>query len=194
MPLPTSPSLALAEQAGSSVRGLIEACRRGDADAWDQLVERYERLVYGIARNEGLSANDAADVTQASFEVLLDRLHDLREPERLAWWLMTVTRRAAWRVRDRMRSEAPIDPADPDAVLQRTSHDHQDAAIDTLWLYEAMQELGDPCRSLLRALYLDPRSPSYAEVAIRLGRPIGSIGPTRARCIDRLRGLLTDVS
>ena len=185
------PSEQLDEHERETTRALVEACRTGDHDAWDELVTRYERLVYGIARAEGLAPEDAADVTQATFEALLDRLHDLRDPDRVAWWLMTVSRRAAWRVRDRGRRELPVEPSDPEVLRAEATRDHQHGAVDSLWLYEAMQELGDPCRELLAALYLEPTAPSYAEVAIRLGRPIGSIGPTRARCIDRLRGLMT---
>ncbi len=190
MPPTTRPPAA----ATDSVRALLERCAAGDGQAWHELVERYQRLVFGIARGEGLSVEDAADVTQSTFEVLLDRVGDLREPDRLAAWLATVTRRAAWRMRTRRNQErdtgmAPGPQPLPDLPLADEPNDQLERS---LWLYEALQELGEPCRSLVASLYFDPTVPSYAEIALRMGRPVGSIGPTRARCLDHLRALLDD--
>lgn len=170
---------------------LVQRCREGDEPAWLEIVERYEGLVFGAARRQGLSVDDAADVTQATFEVLLDRLDDLREPDRLGSWLVTVTRRAAWRVRDRRQRERPEHTTDILEVVP-APNDGRGRTERALWLHDGLQELGEPCRSLLMALYLDPTGPSYAEVALRFGRPVGSIGPTRARCLDHLRRLLGD--
>jgi RNA polymerase sigma factor (sigma-70 family) len=181
----------LEHQAGASTVDVLAGCRAGSAEAWDALLDRYERLVFAVATGEGLSIEDAADVTQTTFEALLAQLDRIRDDTQIASWLMTVARRQAWRIRnDRTRqfpdeattTEDAPDPSDPVA-------DHN----TSMWVYEGVSELDNPCRSLITALYFDPRTPSYAEVASRLGRPVGSIGPTRARCLERLRKILGEV-
>jgi len=175
---------------------LVTACRVGDARAWEALVHRYERLVYAIAVREGLSPDDAADATQATFEALLDGLPRIASDASVGSWLACVARRHAWRGRDRTRRE--------EAALKRGLHDRADhVGLATLEpndsipqerfveLYESLHELGEPCRSILMALYFDASEPSYADIAAKTGRPVGSIGPTRARCLQRLRSMLT---
>lgn len=166
-------------------RSLLDACRNGDASAWSRIVDRYERLVYAIALREGLSQHDAADVAQETFTALIKGVDTITDPERLPAWLITVARRRSWRRLG--RQSLPLDDLDDDAVTA------DDVAADTaraLWVYEAVQDLGEPCRSLVIALFFDPAEPSYAEIALRLGRPVGSVGPLRARCLDRLRAVL----
>ena len=163
---------------------LLQRCRDGDAQAWDLLVRRYQSLVYSVALRNGLSSVDAADVTQTTFVALLDSITRLRADERLASWLMTVARRQAWRIRRRYGQEQPApaavaDPGDPIADWEQVTVVH-----------DALHRLGTPCRDLLVALYFDPTTPSYAQVAERLGRSIGGIGPMRARCLQRMRALL----
>lgn len=165
---------------------LLERCRRRDGEAWNLLVARYERLVYSVARRNGLSEEDAADVTQGTFVALLDALGRIRDEERLASWLMTVTRRQSWRVRNLSRRDIQLDEA-PEAV-----DDSSEDWAAVLALHDALAELGGTCRSLLEALYLDPESPSYAEIAERFGRSIGGIGPLRGRCLEKLRAILTE--
>lgn len=165
---------------------LLERCRGRDGDAWDMLVARYERLVFSVALRNGLSREDAADVTQTTFVALLDALDRLRDSERLASWLMTVARRQSWRTRNLSRrytdlESAPEKSSDPFA--------HWDEVVA---LHDALVKLGGPCRDLLEALYLDDDNPSYAEIAERLGRSIGGIGPLRGRCLDKLRAILTE--
>ncbi len=169
---------------------LLADCRRGDGQAWDQLVSRYERLVFGVALRSGLDRDDAADATQSTFVALLDSIDDLREGHRLVTWLVTVARRCAWRIR-KQRDRQPTAP------VQSTGLDHQlaDPVGDwerSDWVHAGLQRLEEPCRGLLIALYLDPAEPTYAEVAARLRRPVGSIGPTRARCLERLRHVLDE--
>jgi RNA polymerase sigma factor (sigma-70 family) len=158
-------------------------------------VARYERLVFGVATHEGLAMDDAADVTQTVFEALLGALADLRDEERLSAWLYTVARRQSWRVLRRRRHEtcAPAigDDVAPVARLDAGRAESLEVEL-ALWVHEALANLGTPCRDLLTALYFDPSAPSYAEVALRLGRPVGSIGPTRARCLQHLRSRLED--
>jgi RNA polymerase sigma factor (sigma-70 family) len=149
------------------------------------LVERYERPVFSVACSGGLDVEDAADVTQTTFVALLDAITQLRSDERLASWLLTVARRTAWRVRKRREQEVGTVPAPPAVTDDR---DWEQVAA----LHEGLARLGTPCRDLLAALYFDPDEPSYAEIAQRLGRAVGGIGPMRARCLERLRALIED--
>jgi RNA polymerase sigma factor (sigma-70 family) len=178
---PGSASLRLADTSE-----LVAACRRGDRRAWEQVIDRYERLVYAIPLREGLHRDDAADVTQETFAALFKGLHTIREPDRLAYWLMTVARRLTYRVRNG-RPLTEVNLAEYEPGLDETAVDE---TLQTLWVYEAIVQLDEPCRSLILGLFFDPAEPSYGEIALQLGRPLGSIGPLRARCLERLRVLL----
>ncbi len=169
---------------------LLARCRRGEAAAWTALVRRYERLVFTVAVRNGLDRDDAADVTQTTFTVLLESIDDLVRSERLASWLMTVARRTAWRHRrgaQRERERADLLDV-PRSALVDPIEDFERAEM----LHGALGRLAPPCRDLLVALYLDPAEPTYAEVADRTGRAVGTIGPARARCLRRLRQVMTD--
>lgn len=176
-----------ASAAHPTAADLVARCRHGDPDAWDQLVARYERLVFSVALRNGLTREDAADITQATFMALLESLDRLQDDERLASWLMTVCRRQAWALRSRTRLEV----ADADQVDGAVDNYDPTVQWDELTaLHDALDALDHPCRELLCALYLDPAEPSYTEIARRLGRRIGGIGPMRARCLQRIRRLL----
>ncbi|MFP5281979.1 MAG: RNA polymerase sigma factor [Actinomycetes bacterium] len=165
---------------------LIQRCGKGDAEAWDLLVSRYERLVFSVALRNGLDREDAADVTQNTFLALLDSVDTLRQEDRLASWLMTVARRQAWRARRRAAGSR-------DAVgLAPSAADSLQEWERLVWLHSGLQRLGRPCRDLLQALYFDPNQPAYADIARRLGRAVGTIGPMRARCLQRLRSILDE--
>jgi RNA polymerase sigma factor (sigma-70 family) len=168
--------------------GLLDACRLGDARAWREVVARYERLVFSIPLRYGLSRDDAADVCQSTFTALLEQLDAVRDGTRLGAWLATVARRHAWRLLERTRLESGVEPG--------AEHDPVEPIADAerlLWVTDALLALSEACRDLLLALYFDASEPSYAEVAQRLDRPVGSIGPTRARCLRRLREELGDL-
>ena len=162
---------------------LVDACRAGDEEAWCELVAKHERLVFSIARCEGLSAEEAADVTQSVFVALLRQLDRLREVDRIDAWLAVVARRTSWRFRNSRRLE-----------VLTTSESNHDIAPDEiavvatrLDVHRAVEQLDDPCRTLIRALFLEQPTPDYATVATRIDRPVGSIGPLRARCLAALR-------
>jgi RNA polymerase sigma factor (sigma-70 family) len=169
-------------------RSLVRACAAGDAEAWSRIVDRYERLVYAIPLREGLTHHEAADVAQETFAALMTSLGSIRQPERLGSWLMTVARRLTWRE----RSKAARRTLDLETIDIEAEGDLGAESVNALWVYQAVQSLGEPCRSLVISLFFDPSEPDYAEIAVRLGRPIGSVGPLRARCLDRLRRLLED--
>lgn len=170
-------------------RDLIRACRRGDPGAWRRLLKKYERLVFSIPLRYGLSREDAADILQATFTTLIQGFDDLSEEGNLGAWLATVAHRRTWRLLERGRREneyvkdliedAP--PGDADSIEQWEL---------TEWLKGGLSRLDESCRRLLLALYFHPSS--YAEVAERLNMPVGSIGPTRARCLKRLRRILEE--
>lgn len=173
-----------------STEELVGACRSGDAEAWEHLVDKYHNLVFAIAVGEGLSVEDAADLTQSTFEALLAQLDKIRDDARIASWLMTVARRQAWRVRNR-RGRMAIRPDESTGTPEELStNDGSDDVVRLMWVYEGLSQLDDQCRQLITALYFDPMSPSYAEIAADIGRPVGSIGPCRARCLARLRAIL----
>lgn len=183
-PSDDDPGQAALQPATSS---LIARCRDGDPDAWNRLVERYERLVFSVALRNGLSREDAADVTQTTFVALLESLNKLHTDESVPSWLMTVSRRHAWRLRNRRQQEFITN------ALVDLPHDPVGGWDRAVVVHEALQRLGPPCRELLIALYFDPASPSYAEIAAQLGRAVGGIGPLRSRCLERLRALLEEL-
>jgi RNA polymerase sigma factor (sigma-70 family) len=175
-------------------RELVERARKGDADAWNALTGRYTNLLWSIARSLRLSEADAADAVQSTWLRAVENLDGIREPERLGSWLATSMRRECYdahRRAARVRVGAPgrtddwealPDPTDPlDAALLR---DERDAG-----LWRAVGRLKPHCQQLLRVLVADP-PPSYAEAAAALDMPVGSVGPTRQRCLRCLRDLL----
>ncbi len=169
-------------------RDLLRACQAGDVHAWERLLTRYERLVFSIPLNYGLSADDAADITQITFTILLQSLDRLTDEVRLAAWLATVARRHTWRLLARYRRES-VNPAEDlagsEALGGVVDHRLQSELVE--WLNHGLSLIDDRCRRLLLALYFDEAQPSYAEVAQRLRLPVGSIGPTRARCLEQMK-------
>lgn len=172
---------------------LIAACLSGDAAAWDALLARYEALIYSLLLRAGLGASDAEDVFQDVCVLLLGHLGDLRDTSRLAGWLIATTKREAWRFQ-RRRSGAAT-PASLDDLPERANEDvlPEAAALaleDQRLVRAALENLPERCRRLLTLLYIDDPPVPYVEAAERLGIPVGSIGPNRARCLQRLEKIL----
>ena len=130
---------------------------------------------------------------------LLNSVDAVRDPAKLGGWLATVARRHTWRILRRSQTEVPF-PEDTDegelsedaAVLGRTATDPLEAREISVWLNQGLTRLGQRCRDLLTALYFEAEPLPYAMVATKIGIPLGSIGPTRARCIEQLRKLLQE--
>lgn len=169
---------------------LIARCLAGDQDGWGELLQRYRRLIYSVPVAFGLQPDDCDEVFQRVAVQLIDGLGRLRDQGALPAWLITVARnechalhRSAARVADAtVESHDPgVDPPDLAARLEAVADEHAIAL--------ALERLGDPCRTLLRLLYVDDPTPPYEEIARRLGRPVGSLGPTRSRCLSKLRSL-----
>lgn len=177
---------------------LVQRCLAGDGPAWALLVRRYQRLVHTVVLRMGLDEHVAADVFQATFERLWRHLPRLEAPGRVRAWLVTTARREALQQRERQRRDVPLDAESADGTtLADTLADDApgaEAQLEALQTADrvrhALDTLGGRCRALLLALHADEPVPSYGEVSARLGLPVGSIGPTRARCLDKLRALL----
>jgi len=157
---------------------LVSACIEGQSWAWEELVERYKRLVYSVSLRAGLTEEDAADVFQTVFTLLFEHLHRIRTPEGLPAWFITTAKRESWR---RLR-------AAEEWLLN--AHPNEDLWIDQTLVRNALEEVGGRCKELLWLLYYDPHEPSYKEISRRIRIPLGSVGPTRARCLQKLRGIL----
>jgi RNA polymerase sigma factor (sigma-70 family) len=167
---------------------LLAACQRGDEHAWRRLVDRYERLVFSIPLNLGLSHDDAADVTQTTFATLLRSVGSIDSPHRLGAWLSTVAKRASirvieGRVRERVNDEEPAPLVDDDRAHQ--------LAADIEWLHQGLLVVSSRCRDVLTKLYFSQEA--YDVAAAELGMPLGSLGPTRARCLQKLRSALAEL-
>lgn len=179
-----------------SNEALVLACRRGDERAWEQLVERYQRLVWSIPRRAGLNDEQAADIFQQVFVALVEQLQLLRDPERIGAWLATTTRRATWRQVARTRNIQLLDQVtDDETTPQLPSADPlPDEVVLQLEMQHrvrlGVQALDERCRTLLELLFYHHEPPPYTEIAGTLGIHVGSIGPTRARCLEKLRRLL----
>jgi len=179
----------------SSDSELISACIAGQSWAWDALVDRYKGLIYSIALRSGLTQEDAADVFQTVFAHLLQHLTTIREPQGLAAWLITATKRECWRMlRKRQREPAASEVPLIQTTARGWAESVQSEENLLAWhgfIHEALAQIGERCRQMLTLLYLEPEEPSYDEISARLGLPRGSIGPTRARCLAKMRDLLT---
>ena len=173
-----------------SAKELVERAAAGDAGAWEALVERYANLVWSVARSFRLDRADAADVSQTTWLRLVEHLGRLRDPQRLGAWLATTARHESLRVLRRAGRQVPI--GEEEELEQASAADAVplDLAIITAErdasLWTAFAHIPPRCRSLLRLLAADP-PPSYDEISAALEMPVGSIGPTRARCLEHLR-------
>jgi RNA polymerase sigma factor (sigma-70 family) len=188
-------------QSQSDDEGLVLACRRGDAGAWDLLVNRYQRLIYSIPRRAGLDESQAADVFQRTFAKLFENLNRIKQPDRIHAWLVTTARRESLSIIHQQSREPALLDADnrngesyyetmlddaplPNETLERLQEQHMIRA--------AIEAMGDPCCPLLKMLFYRTDQLSYAEVAMALNMSEGSLGPTRSRCLQKLRRLLED--
>jgi RNA polymerase sigma factor (sigma-70 family) len=174
----------------SSVSALVARAGDGDQEAWDELVERYSPLVWSICQRYQLSRQDTDDVGQSVWLLLVENIGSLREAAALPGWLATTTKREALRIlraaRRHEHADLPPDgqmPLDPDAA---TIEQELIVAERNAALRAAFAELAPSCHELLSMLIGDPPL-AYADISAKLGVPVGSIGPTRARCLDRLR-------
>ncbi|WP_345638006.1 RNA polymerase sigma factor [Rugosimonospora acidiphila] len=168
------------------------AASDGDQRAWDGIVATYANLVWAVARSFRLAEADAADVFQSTWFRLVERLNTIRDGDRLGAWLATTARREAINVLRRAGRETPTDDFGPELADPR-SESPEDVLVrderDQL-IWQSFGRLPERCQRLLRVLLADPPL-SYEDAAVVLDMPIGSIGPTRARCLKNLGNQLS---
>jgi RNA polymerase sigma factor (sigma-70 family) len=176
---------------------LVAACRRGDEEAWQVLVLRYQRLIYTIPIRAGLDTDTAAEVFQFVFTKLYQSLPTIDRGDRIRAWLVTTAKRETIRLvqqaakvpaqvstEDEVALETPDNLPLPVEVLQKLEEEHMVRA--------ALEQIGERCRTLLTLLYFQETPPTYMEIAAALGIPVGSIGPYRARCLQQIRTRLLE--
>ncbi|MFG1699043.1 RNA polymerase sigma factor [Nonomuraea sp. NPDC049309] len=163
---------------------LLAAAAKGDRAAWDELEARYGPRMWAVARACGLSPVDAADAVQGAWLRLLQHLHDIREPASVGGWLVTTVRREALAMQRKepplVSVTEPVDEPDPAAAVLEADGRRR--------LWKTVSTLQEPCRSILELVAYEVGN---QQVASRLGLPDGSVGPTKARCLEKLRTLLS---
>jgi RNA polymerase sigma factor (sigma-70 family) len=168
---------------------LVMRARDGDERAWAALVQRYAPLIWSLCRRYRLDATDTADVGQNVWLLLVNQLGKIRDPAALPGWLVTTTRRECGRVLDRAQRQGARRLLDAENIPDGGTETIEQgllAAERHAALREALTHLSPRDQRLIALLIEDPPVP-YAEISTRLGIPVGSIGPNRRRCLDKLR-------
>ncbi len=167
---------------------LVQRCRDGDEAAWEVLIERYAPLILSIPRRYGLRAALTDDVFADVCLALVKNLGKVRDPKSLPQWIIRTTTRATWDVAKKAKTKPPEDlppltgAVPPDEFVAALEEEHL--------VRQALAGISERCRRLLDLLYFAAPTPSYDDVAVAMGMPRGSLGPTRRRCLDRMRTLL----
>lgn len=179
---------------------LVARCLDGDAGAWTALVQRYQPLVYAIARRARLDDHTSADIFQAVFARLMQHLPRIEQPGRLQAWIVTTAKREALRtLRTGRRTVSMSGEGENDGLAQDALDVADDSPLaeqalsDLQQLHQlrgAVGQLDGRCRALIELLFRDEDDTvGYDEIARRFDMPLGSVGPTRARCLGKLRRL-----
>jgi RNA polymerase sigma factor (sigma-70 family) len=165
---------------------LVEQARAGDQGAWDRIVNRFSPLVWSVCRRHGMSGADAEDVAASVWLRLVERLGTIREPAALPGWIATTTRRECLQA---LRSASRQVPTENDVFPDKAGADTDEWLLRQerhIALRSAFAQLSEHCRKLLAILFDESAMP-YSDIATTLGIAVGGIGPTRMRCLDRLR-------
>jgi len=174
---------------------LVQGCLQGNQLAWEQLIDKYKRLIYSIPLKYGASPDDAADVFQAVCIEVLNSLPQLKNAQSLRSWLITVTIRQSYRWKRRQSNHVELDAMEPDAAEGIACVTHSDALAQLEQeqiVREVVSQLTPRHRELVRLLFFEQPALPYAEVARRLGLATGSIGFIRGRCLEKLRKALVE--
>lgn len=187
----TAAAISEQEVAALDVARLVRRAAEGDRWAWERLVDQYSRLIWAMTRDFRLVESDANDVAQATWLRLLEHIDRLENPACIASWLAITARRECLRIlAARKRFVLVQDHADLGDVAHEPEVDERLLANERAQaVREAVSRLPGHWQRLVELLIADPPA-SYAEISDQLGLPVGSIGPTRGRCLDRLRVLL----
>lgn len=178
---------------------IVRACRKGDQTAWDDLVGRYQRLIYAIPRRAGLSEERCADVFQEVFVTLLEKIDAIEKPEKIRSWIVTTAKFKTW---SSVRAEKGLYSPETEEEMEAQMAALPDAApladeqlvrLEQQHLIRtAMNMLEERCRMILSMIYLRESAASYAEVAAKVGVGETSISPLRTRCLKKLERILAD--
>ena len=197
---PVAPSVVAKTEPANDDAALVTRCIAGDGTAWAVLVKRYQRLVYAIVTRMGLDEHAAADVFQTVFSRLVQHLPRIADPTRLQAWIVTTAKREALLQRELSQrtmsmtrnDENGDDGAEWDLADESPIAEEALAELQQLsQLRNALERLDERSRSVVLMLFRDEDEiVSYVELARRLGTSVGSIGPTRARCLAKLRRLM----
>lgn len=178
-------------------RALVAACLEGDHSAWETLITRYQRLICSIPIKARLSQDDAADIFQSVCLKLYKKLPTIRDSERISSWLITTTSRECWRLSARNRRDSAPSGGDDDDSPQKEIPATGPLADEQREILERQHEvrravnaLPERCRDLVTMLFYQKDELSYADIASRMKMPVPSVGPTRARCLEKLKKLL----
>ena len=176
---------------------LVRRCRTGDQSAWDQLVDRYQRLIYAVPRRAGLSEEQAADVFQEVFVTLLEKIGDIREPEKIRSWMVTTAKFKTWGIiRGNKDQYAPSTEEEMEAAMTAVADttplaDEMMIEVEEQHLIRsALKLIEERCQKILSMIYLCDPAASYAEVAAAIGVGETSISPLRTRCLKKLEKVL----
>jgi RNA polymerase sigma factor (sigma-70 family) len=186
-----------AERIASFDAQLVKRCRGNDPAAWDELVERYQRLIFAIPRRAGLSEEQAADIFQEVFLTLLEKIDDIEQPGKIRSWMVTTAKFKTWAVvRGTKGVYSPATEEEMDAQMANIVDNSPLADDDLIELEEqhlirtALKELEERCQTILSMIYLRDPAASYAEVASSIGVGETSISPLRSRCLKKLEKIL----
>ena len=184
-------------QIGAADAALVRRCQKGDQHAWDELVDRYQRLIYAVPRRAGLSEEQAADVFQEVFVTLLEKIDDIREPEKIRSWMVTTAKFKTWgTIRGTKDHYSPATDEEMDAEMAGIT-DTSPLADEMLieveeqhMIRSALKLIEERCQKILSMIYLCDPAASYAEVAAAIGVGETSISPLRTRCLKKLEKVL----
>lgn len=191
---PSARSEKLTGKATQNDSDLVAECLRGNEEAWLALVNKYKRLIYSVPIKYGASSEDAADILQSVFMELFSELPKLQKAESLKAWLMVVTSRKCFHWYRQKRLEFTLDDIEaeyPQAIAV-SAPEIVEAEKEQL-LRDGIAQLPQRCQELVRLLFYEQPPIPYAEVAKRVGLATGSIGFTRARCLERLHKILLEM-
>jgi RNA polymerase sigma factor (sigma-70 family) len=185
-----------AQELTSRCAASFAAYQDGDRGALDQLVHDLSPLVWQVVRAQGADRQTAEDVVQVAWLTLLRKADSVRDPQAVVAWMLTTARREAWRAIKKAAQPRHVDDPEPVmAVIPAPLDDRPDVQVELTeqqrMLWEHLQRLSDRCRQLLRVVAVVDR-PDYSKIAEVLGMPKGSVGPTRGRCLAKLRQALQD--
>lgn len=171
----------------TDVGALVRAAAAGDQRAWSVIVDHFSKLVWAIARNHRLSPDDASEVSQTTWLRLAEHIDRLQDPSKVGGWLATTARHESLRVLRGADRQIPMGDDMPEPECPCAGIDEQllRSERDSL-LWQAFSRLPARDQALLRLLVSDPM-PCYEEIGAAMGMPVGSVGPTRARALERLR-------